>query len=89
MHHTVPVAMLLLEDDAVMAEGVSRSVIAKNEKTISRENSLLILLKLSFIPCCVYKNLGILLYKLLPEQKRTQIKIFSLSPGSDITRMYM
>lgn len=84
-----PSPYTLARDDTVMAEGVSHSVIAKNDQTISQENSLLILLKLSFIPCCAYKNLDILLYKLLPEQNRTQIQIFSLSPGSDILRMYM
>lgn len=51
-----------------MAEGVSRSVIAKQEQTISQENSPLILLKLSLIPCCAHKNLGVVLYELLPEQ---------------------
>lgn len=67
-----------------MAEDVSRSVIAKQEQTISQENSLLILLKLSSISCCACKDLGGVLYELLPEQNRTQVKIFSLSPGSDI-----
>lgn len=67
-----------------MVEGVSRSVIAKQKQTISQENSLLILLKLSLIPCCAYKKLGVVLYKLFPQQKRTQVKIFSLSPGFDI-----
>lgn len=54
--------------ETVMAEGVSRSVIAKQEQTISQENSLLILLKLSLISRCAYKNLGVVLYELLPEQ---------------------
>lgn len=67
-----------------MAEGVSRSVIAKQEQTISEENSPLIVLKLSFIPRCASKNLGVVLRELLPEQNRTQVEIFSLSPGSDI-----
>lgn len=69
----------------VMAEGVSRSVIAKLEQTISQEDSLLVLLKLSLTPCCAYKNLCVVLYKLLPERSGTQVKILSLSPGSDIT----
>lgn len=67
-----------------MAEGVSHSVIAKQEQTISQENSLLILLKLSLIPCCVSKNFGVILYQLLLERNRMQVKIFSLSPGPDI-----
>lgn len=65
-----------------MAEGVSHSVIAK--QTITQENSLLILLKLSLILCCAYKNFGFVLHKLLRRQKGMQVKIFSLSPGSDI-----
>lgn len=37
-----------------MTEGVSRSVIAKQEQTISQENSPLMLLKLSFdSPLCL------------------------------------
>ncbi len=75
--------------DIVMAEGVSCSVIAKQEQTISQENSPLILLKLSLIPCCAHKNLAVVLYELLPEQNRTQVKIFSLSPGSDLMCMYI
>lgn len=67
-----------------MVEGVSRSVIAKQEQTISQENSPLILLKLSLIPRCAAKKLGVVLYKLFPQQKGTQVKIFSLSPGIDI-----
>lgn len=53
-----------------MVEGVSRSVIAKQKQTISQENSLLILLKLSLIPCCAYKKLGVVLYKLFPAAEK-------------------
>lgn len=83
IHQAVP-AFYISWRDTVMAEGVSRSVIAKQEQTISQENSLLILLELSLIPCCSCKNLGVVSYELLPQQNRTQVKIFSLSPGSDI-----
>lgn len=53
----------------IMAEGVSRSVIAKQDQTIRRENSPLILLKLSTVPRRAYKNIGVVLCGFSAEQK--------------------
>lgn len=50
---------------------MSRSVIAKQEQTISREGSPLILLKLYFDSRCAPKNLGVVLCELSPRRKNT------------------
>lgn len=50
---------------------MSRSVIAKQEQTISREVSPLILLKLYFDSRCASKNLAAVLCELSPRRKNT------------------